>query len=134
MKTAVAYCRTANALRGEPLEAVKQQARAIRRYAKGRGVTICETYMDAGVSGATLDRIALQRLLADCRAGKVGTVLVQDSDRLSRDTGQLIELLGSFVTAGVQVEFSTQAGRDQYAFFKVFVSALTELGQAQRKA
>jgi len=31
----------------------------------------------------------LQRLLADCRAGKVGMVLTQDAARLSRNTGQL---------------------------------------------
>jgi hypothetical protein len=49
-------------------------------------------YTDAGVSGATLERPELQRLIADCRAGKVGMVITRDADRLSRDKGQLIAL------------------------------------------
>ena len=49
------------------------------------GLIICETYLDAGVSGGTLERPALQRLLADCRAGKIGTVIAQDLERLSRN-------------------------------------------------
>jgi DNA invertase Pin-like site-specific DNA recombinase len=39
-----------------------------------RGLIICETYLDAGVSGGTLERPALRRLLADCRAGKIDLV------------------------------------------------------------
>jgi hypothetical protein len=48
--SAVAYCRTGSALGGDPFGEVQEQAKAIQRYAKGRGVAICETYVDAGVS------------------------------------------------------------------------------------
>ena len=34
--------------------------------------------MDAGVSGMTLEQPELQRLMKDCRAGKIGTVVTQD--------------------------------------------------------
>jgi site-specific DNA recombinase len=66
----------------------------------------CVVYMDAGVSGGTLQRPELQRLLADCRAGKVGTVVTKDPDRLSRDKGQLVTVLDTFAKAGVHVEDS----------------------------
>jgi DNA invertase Pin-like site-specific DNA recombinase len=65
----------------------------VRRYADARGLIICETYLDAGVSGGTLERPALQRLLADCRAGKIGTVITQDLERLSRNPLSLIAVL-----------------------------------------
>jgi site-specific DNA recombinase len=52
-------------------------------------------YTDAGVSGATLDRPALQRLIADCRAGKIGVVITKDTARLSRDSSQLFTLFGT---------------------------------------
>ena len=45
MKTVVAYCRSACEERGTPSSAYSQ-ARAIRRYAKRQGWTICETYID----------------------------------------------------------------------------------------
>jgi hypothetical protein len=49
MKGTVAYCRTGSALQSDPLRKVHQQAKAAQRHAKGRGVAIRETYMDAGV-------------------------------------------------------------------------------------
>ena len=88
MKNAVAYCRTAWASQSDPLSGVRLQSQELTRYAKGHGLLIRETYMDAGVSGMTLERPDLQRLMADCRAGKIGTVVTQDPERLSRDTGQ----------------------------------------------
>ena len=87
MRNIVAYCRTASALQSEPLTGIRRQAKAIRRYAKGRGLAITEAYSDAGVSGATLERPALQRLIADCRAGKVGAIITKDPERLSRNYG-----------------------------------------------
>jgi DNA invertase Pin-like site-specific DNA recombinase len=68
---------------------------------------ISQVYVDAGVSGLTLERPALQRLIADCRAGKIATVVAQDPERLSRDAAQLLRLLQMFQDAGVRVEFDT---------------------------
>ena len=41
-------------------------------------------YDDGGFSGATMDRPALQGLLADTTAGRVDTVVVYKIDRLTR--------------------------------------------------
>jgi DNA invertase Pin-like site-specific DNA recombinase len=62
--------------------------------------------MDAGASSLTLERPALQHLLADCRAGKVAKVIVQDPACLSRDAGQLFTLLQIFQDAGVRILFA----------------------------
>jgi hypothetical protein len=40
----------------------------MRHYAARRGSTLESIYTDAGVSGVTLDRPALQKLIAECRA------------------------------------------------------------------
>ena len=42
-------------------------------------------YDDGGFSGATMDRPALQRLLADIAAGRVDTIVVYKIDRLTQD-------------------------------------------------
>jgi site-specific DNA recombinase len=96
MKNIVAYCRTAN--ESGPVSGVNLQEKEIRRYAKRHGAVISTIYADAGVSGATLERPELQRLIADCRAGKIGTVVTKDLDRLSRDMRQKIALLYIFAT------------------------------------
>src|SRR3984957_19691365 len=52
-------------------------------------------YDDGGISGASLDRPELQRLLDNIRARKIDTVVVYKVDRLTRsltDFAKLVEL------------------------------------------
>src|SRR6266498_4809785 len=56
---------------------------------------IPDHYDDGGLSGASLDRPALQTLLSDVRAGKITIVVVYKVDRLTRslaDFAKLVEL------------------------------------------
>jgi site-specific DNA recombinase len=127
MKRAVAYCRTACGVTSDRLSGLEDQRNAISHYAMQNGLTVLETYMDVGVSGVSLHRPQLQQLIADCRAGKVGTVLTQDPDRLSRDYSQLLALLHTFQAEGVHLVFATREGRNQLAIFGAVVRALAEL-------
>jgi site-specific DNA recombinase len=134
MKTIVAYCRTANALGSDPMSGIMDQANAIQHYATRHGFIIHETYRDPGMSGISLERPALQRLLADCRTGKIAIVLTTDADRLSRDTGQLFALIDIFRDTGVHVEFNTSAGRASFASLTVLLSAAAEVEGAAANA
>src|SRR6201981_1098920 len=56
---------------------------------------IPDRYDDGGLSGASLDRPALQNLLTDVRTGKINIVVVYKVDRLTRslaDFAKLVEL------------------------------------------
>src|SRR5215472_12046899 len=75
-------------------------------------------YDDGGFSGATMDRPALQRLLADIIAGRVDTVVVYKIDRLTRsltDFAKIVEILdargASFVSVTQQFNTTTSMGR-----------------------
>jgi DNA invertase Pin-like site-specific DNA recombinase len=83
-------------------------------------------YIDPGVSGVTLERPELQRLLADYRAGKVGMVITKDTARLSRDTCQLSLILRKFQKAGVRVRFTTRDGWNPSEFLTVVCRAVSE--------
>jgi site-specific DNA recombinase len=85
-------------------------------------------YLDAGVSGITLERPALQQLIADCLAGKIATIITQDPERLSRDSAKLFVLLNIFRAADVRVEFIT--GGERIPFLEAMLSALSELEEA----
>jgi site-specific DNA recombinase len=132
MKHTVAYCRTACPNQSDPLSGVMLQEKDIRRYAKRHGVVVSAVYADAGVSGVTLERPELQRLLADCRAGKIGTIITKDADRLSRDGRRLIALLHIFLKAGVHVEFCT--GQNSYRSLNMVLSAVAELEEATMRS
>ena len=75
-------------------------------------------YDDGGVSGATLARPALQRLLADIEAGRVDIIVVYKVDRLTRalsDFARLVEVFDrhavSFVSVTQQFNTTTSMGR-----------------------
>jgi site-specific DNA recombinase len=75
-------------------------------------------YDDGGFSGATMDRPAPQRLLADIAAGRVDTIVVYKIDRLTRslaDFAKIVEILdarsASFVSVTQQFNTTTSMGR-----------------------
>jgi site-specific DNA recombinase len=75
-------------------------------------------YDDGGFSGATMDRPALRRLLADITAGRVDTIVVYKIDRLTRslaDLAKIVEILdangASFVSVTQQFNTTTSMGR-----------------------
>jgi len=81
-------------------------------------VCLPKAYDDGGFSGATMDRPALQRLLADIAAGRVDTIVVYKIDRLTRslaDFAKIVEILdakgASFVSVTQQFNTTTSMGR-----------------------
>jgi len=77
-----------------------------------------DRYDDGGISGGTMDRPALQRLLQDVREKKVDVVVVYKIDRLTRslmDFSKIVEIfdgsLVSFVSVTQQFNTTTSMGR-----------------------
>jgi site-specific DNA recombinase len=75
-------------------------------------------YDDGGLSGATMQRPALQQLLAEIQAGRVDVVVVYKVDRLTRslaDFAKIVEILdakgASFVSVTQQFNTTTSMGR-----------------------
>ena len=77
-----------------------------------------DRFDDGGLSGGTLERPALQRLLAEIDAGRIGMIVVYKIDRLTRslaDFGRLVERLDakgcSFVSVTQAFNTATSMGR-----------------------
>jgi len=77
-----------------------------------------DLYDDGGLSGGTMERPALQRLLADIKAGRVQIVVVYKVDRLTRslaDFAKIVDVLdahgASFVSVTQQFNTTTSMGR-----------------------
>ncbi len=70
------------------LDAQRESCEAFILSQKHEGWTaLTEMYDDGGVSGATMERPALQRVLSDLEAGRFDTVVVYQVDRLTRSLG-----------------------------------------------
>src|SRR5580700_9819138 len=71
-----------------------------------------DRYDDGGLSGASPDRAALQKLLADVRAGKITIVVVYKVDRLTRSLADFAKLVELFDQQGVSfVLITSRQGR-----------------------
>jgi DNA invertase Pin-like site-specific DNA recombinase len=57
---------------------------------------VSDRYDDGGISGATLQRPALKRLLADVEAGRIDVVIVYKIDRISRSLMDFAKLIDIF--------------------------------------
>jgi site-specific DNA recombinase len=80
--------------------------------------TVGQQYNDAGFSGSTLERPALDRLLRDAQDGLVDCIVVTKIDRLSRsllDFARIVDVLDrhgvSFVAVTQQFDTSTPMGK-----------------------
>ena len=101
------------------LDAQREAGIAYITSQKAEGwVALPDRYDDGGVSGGTLERPALQRLLRDIEAGLVDVIVVYKIDRLSRslaDFAKLVELFDqhsvSFVSVTQQFNTTTSMGR-----------------------
>ena len=101
------------------LHAQREACEAFIKSQAGEGWKLIKTaYDDGGYSGGTIERPALQRLLADIRAGLIDVVVVYKVDRLTRslaDFAKMVELFDaqrvSFVAVTQQFNTTTSMGR-----------------------
>jgi len=101
------------------LQAQREACEAFIKSQRHEGwVCPSDGYDDGGFSGATMERPALQQLLAEIQAGRVDIVVVYKVDRLTRslaDFAKIVEILdtkgASFVSVTQQFNTTTSMGR-----------------------
>lgn len=101
------------------LDAQREASEAYVTSQKHAGWVVArDRYDDGGISGGTMERPALKRLLADIKAGKVKIVVVYKVDRLTRslaDFAKIVDVLdlhgASFVSVTQQFNTTTSMGR-----------------------
>lgn len=82
---------------------LEAQRNSITSYAQRMGYGIAAWYEDAGISGSTMNRPALQRLLADAAAHKFDGVVFAKLDRLSRSLLNTLQILNALVAVKVWI-------------------------------
>lgn len=101
------------------LQAQREACEAFIKSQRHEGwIAIDEIYDDGGISGGTMERPALKRLLQDIRDHKVDIVVVYKVDRLTRslaDFAKIVELFDSrqvsFVSVTQQFNTTSSMGR-----------------------
>ena len=116
------------------LEAQREACEADIVSQRAEGWTLVpERYDDGGISGGTLERPALRRLLADIEAGKLDIVLVYKIDRLSRSMLDFLKLVETFDGRDVTFVSITQSFDTRSPMGRLMLNVLLSFGQFERE-
>ncbi|MCA3324905.1 MAG: recombinase family protein [Roseomonas sp.] len=116
------------------LDAQREACEAYIASQRSEGwAAIREPYDDGGVSGGTLDRPALQRLLADVEAGLIDVIVVYKIDRLSRSLMDFAKLVDIFDRNQVTFVSVTQSFNTTTSMGRLTLNILLSFAQFERE-
>lgn len=92
-----------------------------------------KAYDDGGISGGTMERPALQRLLADIGEGKVDVVVVYKVDRLTRSLADFAKMVEVFDARGVSFVAVTQQFNTTTSMGRLTLNVLLSFAQFERE-
>ena len=104
MPQCLVYCRVSTEEQADKGFSLDTQEKLCRDFAERSGYRVAGVYRDEGKSGTTLNRPALQDLLAKCTKGTtINAVVVQETDRLARNTHDHLTIRVILQKAGVKL-------------------------------
>ena len=116
------------------LDAQREACEAYVASQKAEGwVLLPDRYDDGGVSGGTLERPALKRLLAEIEGGKVDIVVVYKIDRLSRSLMDFARLVEVFDRKSVTFVSVTQSFNTTTSMGRLTLNVLLSFAQFERE-
>ena len=141
VKRACVYTRVSTAEQAAVGYSIDEQERMCKAAIESKGWTYVGTFSDPGVSGRTMEREGLQRMLEGIRAKEIDAVVIYKLDRLSRkqrDTMTLIEdvflkMDVALVSLNETLDTSTPWGRAMIGILSSFNQMESETIQARTK-
>ena len=116
------------------LDAQREASEAYIKSQAHEGWKLIKThYNDGGLSGGTLQRPALQSLLADIQARKIDVVVVYKVDRLTRSLADFAKLVELFEAHGVSFVSVTQQFNTTTSMGRLTLNVLLSFAQFERE-
>jgi site-specific DNA recombinase len=116
------------------LDAQREACEAYITSQAGEGWRLIgDHYDDGAFSGASLERPALQRLLADVRARRVDIMVVYKVDRLTRSLADFAKLIELFETHRVSFVSVTQSFNTSSSMGRLTLNVLLSFAQFERE-
>ncbi len=125
-KTAI-YIRVSTEMQVEDGYSISAQKQVLTDYCNIKSWNIAGYYIDEGISGKSLERPEIQKLISDIKENKINNVLVYKIDRITRSTRDLINLVELFQKYNCEfnsltenIDTSSPAGRGMLKMLAVF--------------
>ena len=116
------------------LHAQREACEAFIKSQQSEGWKLIKTaYDDGGLSGGTMERPALQRLLEDIRHGLIDVVVVYKVDRLTRALADFAKMVEVFDAQGVSFVAVTQQFNTTTSMGRLTLNVLLSFAQFERE-
>ena len=116
------------------LDAQREACEAFIRSQNGEGWRLIKThYDDGGISGGTMERPALKRLLGDIGKGLVDVLVVYKVDRLTRSLTDFAKMVEVFDARGVSFVAVTQQFNTTTSMGRLTLNVLLSFAQFERE-
>jgi len=116
------------------LHAQREACEAFIKSQASEGWKLIKTaYDDGGLSGGTMERPALQRLLADIGEGLIDVVVVYKVDRLTRSLADFAKMVELFDAHGVSFVAVTQQFNTTTSMGRLTLNVLLSFAQFERE-
>ena len=116
------------------LDAQREACEAYIKSQKHEGwLLLSDLYDDGGISGGTMERPALKRLLADIEQGRIDTAVVYKVDRLTRSLADFSKIVSVFDSRGVSFVSITQQFNTTTSMGRLTLNMLLSFAQFERE-
>src|SRR5712691_6896811 len=116
------------------LHAQREACEAFIKSQAGEGWRLVKTgYDDGGLSGGTMERPALQRLLGDINQGLIDVAVVYKVDRLTRSLADFAKMVEVFDAHGVSFVAVTQQFNTTTSMGRLTLNVLLSFAQFERE-
>ncbi|HDF4598084.1 MULTISPECIES: recombinase family protein [unclassified Mammaliicoccus] len=112
------YVRVSTEMQSTEGYSIDGQINQIREYCNFNNFAVVDVYADRGISGKSMNRPELQRLLKDAKEGQIDCVMVYKTNRLARNTSDLLKIVEDlhkqnveFFSLSERMEVNTSSGK-----------------------
>ncbi|MGI2264851.1 cassette chromosome recombinase CcrB [Staphylococcus cohnii] len=112
------YVRVSTEMQSTEGYSIDGQINQIREYCDFNNFAVVDVYADRGISGKSMNRPELQRLLKDANEGQIDSVMVYKTNRLARNTSDLLKIVEDlhrqnveFFSLSERMEVNTSSGK-----------------------
>ncbi|WP_239705595.1 recombinase family protein [Mammaliicoccus sp. R-M63] len=112
------YVRVSTEMQSSEGYSIDGQINQIREYCQFHHFEVTAIYADRGISGKSMNRPELQRMLKDANEGHIDCVMVYKTNRLARNTSDLLKIVEDlhkqnveFFSLSERMEVNTSSGK-----------------------
>jgi len=134
-KRVAAYCRVSTD-QAEQLSSYEAQVNYYTTYINGHAdYELAGIFADAGITGTnTKNRVQFNRMIAECKAGKIDMIITKSISRFARNTLDCLNFVRLLKDLGIEVIFEKENIKTLDSKGEVLLSILSSLAQDESRS